>query len=361
MKHLPGYSAFTFGSIFFVPHFVFAATPTISAVTGTVANDQTLTITGANMVNEDSSAWRKNYGNTGDVLDEAYFNGCSGDLIGGGAANCAGWRFSNSGTSNTASFDTTNYIVGSRSVKINEITNCGTETSCGDAALQHYEAVDLPANYCAAAYIKYSGTFATHYQKFYLTVGGTNQFYVNVGVNGDGTASGFALKDGLWGMFGNGNTPWTPDRWHYFEVCIDTTSYSGDRMTTWWDGVQNPPFTFEGHSGAKPMYNLLGIPNWSSSTAVPFYMWIDRYIHSPNRIYPASVIEISGDGSTWKYQEPIFLSETSSQVKLDLSGLTGTDYKLRVTNNQQQTSAIYSLVGGGGTTTPSAPSGLSVF
>ena len=340
-----------------------AATPTISSVSGTVSTGQTLTITGVSMVNENSSAWRKNYGNTGPVLDEAYFNGCSGSLTGGGAANCAGWRFSNSGTSNTASFDTSNYIVGSASVKINETTNCGSVTSCGDAALQHYEAIDLPANFCAAAYVKYKGTFAAYYQKFYLTIGGPNQFYVNAGVNGDGTASGFLLKDGGWGMYSNGNTAWTPDSWHYFEICIDTTSYSGDRFTTWWDGVQNPPYTFEGHSGAKPMYNLLGIPNWSSATSVPFYMWIDRYIHSPSRIYPASVIEVSGDGSTWKYQEPVKLSDTSIQFKLNLSGVTGTNYRLRVTNNRQETSAIYTLSGGDGgggdTQAPSVPASLA--
>jgi len=346
------------GIFLMVPSFASAATPAISNVTGTVATGQTLTITGNNMVNENTSLWRKNYGNSGAVLDEAYFNGCSGELVGGGTANCAGWRFANSGTSNTASFDTANYLVGSRSVRLNETKLCGNTTSCGDVSLQHYEAIDLPANYCAASYIKYNGKFASAFQKFYLTVGGSAQFYVNAGVNGDGTASGLLIKNGAWGWYPTGNAGWTPGSWHYFEVCINTTDYSGDRFTTWWDGVQNASVITPGHSGAKPMYNMIGIPNWDTAISVPFTMWVDRYVHSPSRIYPASVVEVSGDGVNWKYQEPLKLSDTSSQIKLDLSGLTGTNYRLRVTNNQQQTSSIYTLsgTGGGGSSDTTAPS-----
>jgi len=344
------------GVLFVVPSFASAATPTISSVSGTVATGQTLTITGANMVNENTTNWIRNMGNSGSVLDEAYFNGCSGSLANAGVANCSGWRYSGA-SSNSAVIDTSNYILGNRSVRLNENTSCGSVTSCGATAVSHWAA--MPSNFYASAYVKFNGNFASQYQKFFLTVGNVAQFYVDQGLNGNGTATGVALKDGSWGDSWTkyGSFSWTKDKWHYWEIYIDTTNYSGDKYTIWWDGEKVVEHTFPGHSGAQAIYNELGIPNWAGGQA-PFTMWVDRYVHSPSRIYPASVVEVSGDGVNWKYQEPLKLSDTSSQIKLDLSGLTGTNYRLRVTNNQQQTSSIYTLsgTGGGGSSDTTAPS-----
>ncbi|MBI5544435.1 MAG: fibronectin type III domain-containing protein [Deltaproteobacteria bacterium] len=200
----------------------------------------------------------------------------------------------------------------------------------------------MPNNFYVSAYVKFNGNFASHYQKFFLTCCDTAQFYVNAGLNGDGTASGFALKDGAWGDSTKyGNVSWSKDQWHYWELFVDTTSSSGDRYTIWWDG-EMVEHAFPGHSGAKAIYNELGVPNWSGGSA-PFTMWVNRYVFSSARIYPASVFEISGDGGTWKHMEPVRLDDASAQIKVDLNGLSGTSYRLRVKNNQQQTSAVYML------------------
>lgn len=63
---------------------------------------------------------------------------------------------------------------------------------------------------------------------------------------------------------------------------------------------------------------------------------------------PASLIEV-GDSSNYTtakkvYQEPIYLSESSSQFKLDLTGLGAGPYYVWVTNNSGQISQPYTLV-----------------
>jgi hypothetical protein len=68
-----------------------------------------------------------------------------------------------------------------------------------------------------------------------------------------------------------------------------------------------------------------------------------------SRIRPASVIEIS-DNSTYGagivvYQPPELLSDTSVQVKANLTGLGDGPYYLWVTNNLNERSSTYNLSG----------------
>lgn len=343
-----------------VPSFSSASTPTIDEVSGNIATGQALTITGVNMVQENTANWIKNYSNTGAVMDEAYFNGCTGSNFEHGESPCHQWKFDFAGAPlNTAAIDTSNYLVGNRSVKLSQNTDCVETQSCGACAIYHSSSP--PQNFYASAYVKFNGNFASHYQKFFLTVGGSAQFYVNQGLNGDGTANGVVLKDGLWGAGDPlGSFSWTKNKWHYWEILIDTTSYSGDKYTVWWDGERVAEYLFPGHSGAEPTFKELGIVNWSNATA-PFTMWVSRYVISSSRIYPASTIEVSGDGIDWKYQEPLYLSDASSQIKLDLSGLTGTNYQLRVRNNKQETSPIYFLTDTPlDNAAPASPTGLII-
>jgi hypothetical protein len=105
-----------------------------------------------------------------------------------------------------------------------------------------------------------------------------------------------------------------------------------------------------------------GIPNWDGTTG-PMNVWFDRFVYSNSRIYPSSTVEI-GDQSEYAtatkvYQEPLFLSDGSVQVKADLTGLGAGPYYLFVTNNRQERSTAY-LLGEADTTPPAAPSGLGV-
>jgi hypothetical protein len=95
--------------------------------------------------------------------------------------------------------------------------------------------------------------------------------------------------------------------------------------------------------------------------------YIDNMAISTTRVYPSTIVEISGDGgSTWTYQPPTSLSETSIQITASLPTLTAANYILRVTNNSQLVAGTTSTTtytlgsgsggGGGGSTTPTVTS-----
>jgi hypothetical protein len=69
--------------------------------------------------------------------------------------------------------------------------------------------------------------------------------------------------------------------------------------------------------------------------------------YSTSRIYPASKIEVSnsriyGQGVV-KWQEPLQISDTEIQVKLDLTGLGAGPYYLWITNNRQERGPVFPL------------------
>jgi len=124
-------------------------------------------------------------------------------------------------------------------------------------------------------------------------------------------------------------------------------------------------------SGVSPSPNGWG---WETQTNAydtlsswVYNHWQDGFAVSHTRVGPASLIEISncstyGSG-TKLYQAPEFLSDTSSQINVNLSSLGSGPYVLWVTNNQGQRSQPFSL----GTGTPScaqsrlpAPGNLTV-
>ncbi len=104
--------------------------------------------------------------------------------------------------------------------------------------------------------------------------------------------------------------------------------------------------------------NLNGLPSGGDMKVI-----LDNVaVKSGSRVNPSSKIEISNSATygsgTIKYQEPVYLSDGSIQVKLDLTGLGSGPYYLYVTNNQQQTSVAYSLSGGSDTTPPTISGGF---
>lgn len=359
---------------FALPISVSAATPTISNVSGTVANGQTLTIAGTNMIQENTANWIRTDSaydtSSATVLDETYFNAsdCTGTFTTGQKMCSLGWYFDNAASSpeNTATFDTSFYLLGSKSVRLNENNlNCIQATSCGADALEHVKDMSTTAPWYVSSYANYHGSFSTHYEKFYLGCNAGICRYLDYGNNSDSSANGFNLKNGgESGPTNSGGFPWTTDQWHYWELKVDPTTSPGDTFTIWWDGKQVSQYTFNTHSGGQASFSEVGVPNWSEldgGTLSPVTVWINRYAFSTSEIYPASVVEISGDGgSTWTYQIPTHLSDMSSAITANLPTLTAASYKLRVTNNQQQTSAMYNLTGTQDTTPPAAPQGLSV-
>jgi len=326
-------------------------TPTISNVAGTVSTGQTLTITGANLVQDKKSAWDGFFSN----YPTSY--GFEGTKTGDG--------YTELGTSG-GTYVSDVKLMGSKSIKFHSqgawpegpgglgdmaaINPRGTDGDSGDIWIRFYCRWNL-----------LGGAWPTNYMKIIDSQGGpVNQYYLDMAGASSGAPTSFnATYDSAGHDVTIPGGALIEDRWYTIELHWKSTSPRSYQL--WVDGVQLVNATPSMNSTVE--YLLFGIINLAgTASAFSLDTWFDGLAFGPSRIYPASTIEISGDGSTWKYQEPVFLSDTSSQIKVNLSGVTGTSYRLRVTNNAQQTSAIYTLSGGGGggdTQAPSVPAGLA--
>lgn len=315
------------------PVVAFSATPTITNVTGTLTSGQTLTISGSNMVQEDKTGWDPLYTSgtaygfegTGPVPD--------GYQMGGGNA----WD---------PTYTTAHKVIGAKSLSAH---GEGANNEPSGPASQIYTISGDEPEVWVRFYIKFDvmgGTIPTNYMKILTTMGSGGMYYLDV--NSEGWF-------GTWPVPGVGNTRYEfgtapqEDRWYMVEL---HWKYSTPRL---YEAYIDGELLLSGTNidTSDYWYLMIGMINWEGTTSV-FNMntYYDGLVSGQSRVYAASTIEISGDGTTWKYQEPIYLSETSSQIKLDLSGLTGTNYRVRVKNNRQEVSSSYFLSGEGGTPIP---------
>ena len=317
-------------------------TPTISGVTGTVETGQTLTITGTNMVNEDKTNW-----------NSAFINGEDG--FEGANATADGWGYGG-GSQN---YETSIKLMGSQS------QGWTASDATGNPGNQFYKNsisgnIDYLRWYTRNDVSVGDGTWCTNYQKIFnnypspdptisinLNFIGDNDVgaaYNTVALLLDSVTQASAnltsvldgpMRSAKWycmEMYLQNTTPWNCKVWMNGVLIIDHdigSSHGSDLASATWD--LNRAGTNSGY-GCKV--------NW------------DGVVVATSRIYPASKIEI-GDSATYAsatkvYQYPETLSDTSNIVTCDLTGLTGGDYYLFVTNGRNETSAAYSLSGGGG-------------
>ena len=353
-------------------------TPTISNVTGTISTGQTLTITGTNMVQENKTSWLNlSPGGPNFSSGSAYgFEGTSPstDLYwAGGDHGC--------------SYDTSVKLMGNNSYKCtvsgracqygglwdNTTGGCvvyGDPCPSGHSCVSQSYVADYSSfginnnNYYGRAYFRYtntSGVVPNEANKMFIlsanngeiimqpepnqvsvpeTVDANNEIGFSAQVmksNGDKLKYTGAFPGNLMEM----------DRWYLLEWYLNQP---GGTFQLWIDGIQyvNTPTATTGYSYNYTDFGIVNAKNVISSSFSET-LRMDGFTLSSTRIGAASVIEVSGDGFSPghpKYQEPLTLGDTSSQIKLDLTGLTGTNYQLRITNNQQQTSSVYNLTGG---------------
>jgi hypothetical protein len=205
-----------------------------------------------------------------------------------------------------------------------------------------------------------SGAWPNHLKLFIVNGG----FYLQPEVSGLATG---AMPDRFlvsydafnhYGIIPSG--PLTNDQWVLLEA---RSNHLSDTMDVWIDGQ----LAYHGTDNVQTENNFwvqFGVPN-ACCTAADFSLdnWLDGLAVSSARVGPASTIEIANSSdyatATKVYQEPLFLSDGSVQVKADLTGLGAGPYYLFVTNNRQERSTAY-LLGGADTTPPGAPSGLGV-
>jgi hypothetical protein len=336
---------FFLAAFLLLPFSAYGATPTISNVTGTIATGQTLTISGTNMLNESKTNW-----------DSFFTTHANAYGFEGSNAEDDGYVLAGGSATYTSSVK----ILGSKSFHFNVVAHSPPDLiNVGD--YYYYVMAQQVPDKWYRYYVRYHAAniiWFTNYTKQLYIIGSKNDYVDLYG------SSGLPTRGYYWDGDPNKdfNLPaqMQNDRWYLYEVHLKSSS---PKITEIWIDNQKVLTSAPNDSDKTPYYVLFGFPNANAAPAgLNVDCWWDGLTDSTSRIYPASTIEVSGDGTTWKYQEPVTFGETSSQIKLDLTGLSGTNYQMRVTNNQQQTSSIYTLGGGGGgdTTPPAAPSGLSV-
>jgi hypothetical protein len=298
------------------------------------------------MINDNTKNWLN-------LATGAGFEGADGFLC--RQSNADSWILENCGSGQEADYVTDISLMGNKAAYIYDSVSCPAgSTGCGGIRLlMGYTFGDI----YHSAYVRYAGYWPTQYMKMVETSG---RWYFQPEMKGGSDPTRMWLISGPNELYANLPTPLKKQSWHYWEIHLRV---SPPLFEAWWDGTKiatwNPP-----SGGQTSNWEELGIPNYSGSGAY-IKMWIDRAVYSSSRIYPASTIEI-GNSPTYgsgvkKWQEPIHLSDTSIQVKIDLSGLGKGPYYLWVTNNEQERSSPLKIDTGSEDLPPSPPSGLTIL
>jgi hypothetical protein len=323
-------------------NYSFSAAPIIDSVSGTIQNSSIITISGSNMIDLNTVNWQYSASRAG-------FEGSSLSADG---------FFDEDGK---ASYQSNVRLMGNKALRVYSNTVCQGVTSCGAARVLYNSSSG--SDLYASGYILYApgSVWPDNYLKMYLT-SGPNQWYFQPSPASGGPTS-WLLKQGGWFSWVSLPAQMKQDRWYHWEIRMRTGS--PNIFSVWWDGVQianiNPS------SGQNIEWVEFGIPNYDGvASGEHVEVYFDNVVHSNSRIYPASKIEVSNSSTygqgTIKWQPPIYLSDSSVQVKLDLIGISGGTYYLWVTNNKQERSAAAVISGGSGdTTNPAPPAGLTVI
>lgn len=329
----------------FIPSLSLATTPTISNVTGTVNTGQTLTVTGANMVDLNQTNWKSG---TGDA-DSWSFEGDSPEAD--------GWVPLHRSTPDrcTYGYSTTAKLIGAKSMWMRN-TGAYDGSSMGECYVTDPYAEFNRSNYYGAFYFRYNqNAWPDSHQKLYLGCCDGGQIYIQPSA-GDGSLTAIeGTAPTHWYVRESGGLdlvtpqPANPsgalvnDKWYFLEFHV-----SASRIEVWVDDakivdVANTGLSTNDYPGVG-IPNVSGTPsNWDATINV------DYFVHSNSRVYPASKIEIANSQTyataTRVYQEPIALSDGSVQIKANLTGLGAGPYYLFVTNNRQEVSSAYALDG----------------
>jgi hypothetical protein len=339
-------------------------TPTISGVSGTIANGQTLTISGANMLNEATSTWIDFFKNNPQA---GGFEGTTPD---------DGWP---SGQGSGWTHDTSIKLFGTKSIKNHSagFTN-GVTPSQHSAPRFFYTTQFGSVTTCVwvRQYVRFSGITANIWPDLEHKMCGVWNVGPQEAVWSYRTFGSGAPMNGMviW-MKGTVNDhyeypgmPWDVNKWYCVEVKfpkhgVDSRfqCYINNQLI-----VDDPNVTGTSQGVSMGTGGWMEFEtNWYATPAnFTQDQWKDGMgAKFESRVLPACVVEISNNATyasgTKVYQFPTTLSETSSQVTCDLTGLGAGPYYLWVTNNLNQRSSAFNL-SGGAPTVPSAPVNLRI-
>ncbi len=346
------------------PALAFAATPTITSVSGTMQTGQTLTITGTNMMNEDMTNWTSffttnsaaAYYHTGSVVSGGFIDDYNIDPPGSGYASDQ------------------KLISPTRCLKSTWSGASDGNNKLGGAWIDFIPPVGGSGDIWTRAYIRTHtvGGWPTQEQKLWWFGNSPQPSFLNFDYTGTGSPPP-ALKI-LSGNVNGGSFisaknfsdgPWQDDRWYLVEVKLRAASSAGTNEI-WVNNQQLLSYATPGSNGYNSGFGWELITNaWGTNSNYVQNFWHDGLTQSTSRPGPASLIEIGNNATyasaTKVYQYPVALSETSSQITANLTGLgAGPYYYLWVTNNRGERSATYNLSGGGVTSAPPAPGNLTL-
>jgi hypothetical protein len=316
--------------------------PVISSVSGAIQTGQTLTISGQNMLSQNTASWDQFYRDYPNAwsFEGASYSADGYEVPGAQTASC------------TCDYSSSVRLLGSKSLHLRQHgawTFDPVNGGQGDCAIWNDPSV--VDEFYVSAYVRWDASagnnqWPDNYMKYMLELGsGVDEVYFQPQMNGGSAPTQMLMSDGQGRMYGN-----IPDgaikngRWYYTELHWKNTAPK--RYEAWMDGTKIGDWTPTGN--AVTNYMMIGIPNLDATTSgFDMTMHIDRFMISTARIYPAATVEIGnsptyGSGSK-RYQEPLYLSDGSIQVKLDLTGLGSGPYYLWITNNRQELSSAYPL------------------
>jgi hypothetical protein len=320
---------------------------TITSVSGTIQPGQLVTITGTNMLREDKTNWDSFF------VSHTNASGFEG-------ANLTADGYVPYSASNELQYVTDVKLMGSQS---------GLSYNAG--------AVTFPQNHNNAFYLSSANWGSTAvrflYMRMYLrwqvkndawpdvaykvagNYGSSRNFNLNLMTKG-GSPPNTPTQIGVApfsSSFVTGNFPGgavQQNRWYCIEVQAPIqTAGAPYNWKIWIDNILVLNANLgQGTLGDGTATMDFDINHINTSAGYEKYQWWDGVgLKSDSRIGPASLIEIGNSSdyptATKVYQAPEYLSETSSQVKVNLTGLGAGPYFLWVTNNRGERSQPYNL------------------
>ncbi len=350
----PKPTSYVLAALGFLPVFAFAVTPILTSVLGTVQQGQTVTITGTSMVQEDTSGWVSFFQNH---TDASGFEG-AGNLssMGYDTAHDADWTIDTSvklmGTNSRRNHSSGQAIHDASLAQHGAEFDIFGTTDMGSASATTDVWFRIYARFAVGANKEWPNTFGGGSNDFKL-IGKWPQlgFWMSLDVPSSiGVApSGIRLTpNNLNNSYSNGPTI-LENRWY----CIELKAPIDSNNHVWQIYVDNA-LVFSKDLGqginfgaGNQWYGFF--TNWySTSSAFDQFIWTDGLgVKNNGRIGPASLIEIGNSSNyataTKVYQAPEFLSDTSLQIKVNLTGLGAGPYFLWVTNNRGERSLALGL------------------
>lgn len=338
----------TLTAIFAFP--LFATTPSITGVSGTVQNGQVITISGQYLMDEDKTNWftpfksGTTYGFEGSSYTADGYDIAPDEMVHG-----------------TRGYDTNVKLSGNKSIYGN-VTYAG-KTGAGF----NYEFGSSRTEIYARMYSRWNSTGSWVWPESYIkNLYALGNYSEGLYLQPSNVVSGKALPTTMNMHYNSApheysvNNFLQNNRWYCIEARMKTSS--PPNFSAWVDGVLLASVT-PSASGTMERLEFGMINMCCQGSGFNLTNWVDNFVVSTSRVYCSSIVEI-GNSSNYEtatkvYQAPVYLSDNSVQVTVDLTGLGDGPYYLWVTNNKQERSSAYAL-SGGGNNPPSPPFGLRV-